>query len=178
MRTNHINLEMEYILETRRLRLRQLVSGDAPFILELLNTPGWIAFIGDKNVRTRLQAKAYILEGPVKSYEVNGFGLYLVERKFDRLPIGMCGLIRRETLEYPDIGFAFLPQFTGQGYAFEIASATLNYARNVIKLPVVLAIVLPANKRSIHLLEKIGLSFQQFITSPKNEELMLFSSQV
>jgi RimJ/RimL family protein N-acetyltransferase len=169
---------MKYILETGRLRLRQLGSEDAPFILELLNSPGWIAFIGDKNVHTALEAREYIMNGPVKSYEVNGFGLYLVERKGDRLPIGMCGLIRRETLEYPDIGFAFLPEFTGKGYAFEIASATMTYAKNVLKLPVVLAIVLPANQRSVQLLEKIGLSFQQFITSPKNEELMLFSSGV
>jgi RimJ/RimL family protein N-acetyltransferase len=169
---------MKYILETGRLRLRQLGSEDAPFILELLNSPGWIAFIGDKNVHTALEAREYIMNGPVKCYEVNGFGLYLVERKGDRLPIGMCGLIRRETLEYPDIGFAFLPEFTGKGYAFEIASATMTYAKNVLKLPVVLAIVLPANQRSVQLLEKIGLSFQQYITSPKNEELMLFSSGV
>lgn len=168
---------MKYILQTERLNLREFTNDDAAFILELVNSPGWLQFIGDRNVRTTEQAIAYLENGPIKSYRENGFGLGMVETKNNKLPIGMCGIIKRNTLENPDIGFAFLPQFMGKGYAFEIAHATLAYATRQLKLPTIYAITVPYNIRSIGLLEKIGLKFIKKINAPKdNEELLLYSN--
>ena len=104
------------VIETERLTLRQLTSDDAPFILQLLNDPAWLRFIGDRGVRTVEDAKRYILTGPVVMYERLGFGLYMTERKSDRVPMGICGLIKRDDLADIDIGFVFLPQFRGCGY--------------------------------------------------------------
>ena len=167
---------MKRILETERLILRQFELTDAKFIVELVNTPRWIEFIGDRNIRAQEAAITYLQNGPMKSYEENGFGLSMVELK-DGTPIGMCGILRRDTLESPDLGFSFLPQFMGKGYAFEIADATLNYAKTELNLGPILAITVPTNKKSIRLLEKIGLRFKQIIyNTEKNEELMVFST--
>jgi RimJ/RimL family protein N-acetyltransferase len=106
----------------------------------------------------------YLTEGPIRGYERNGFGLCLAERKEDGTPIGGCGLIQREALEDVDIGFALLPSYEGQGYAFEAASATMAYGRNVLKLKRIVAIVTPDNARSIRLLERLGLSYERRIT--------------
>ena len=168
---------METILETERLLSRQFTIEDTKFIIRLLNTPGWLQFIGDRNVRTEEEAKNYLLNAPIKSFKENGFGLGMVFLKSSGEPIGMCGLIKREALQGVDIGFAFLPEYSGMGYAQEIALATLLYAKEKLNLPVVLAIVMPQNTRSIHLLKKIGLQFQKMIRLAKDgEELMLFSS--
>ena len=167
----------KYILETERLSLREFTIHDTAFIIELLNTPGWIEFIGDRNIKTTEQAKGYLQNGPIKSYELNGFGLSLVEIKTSKTGIGMCGIIKRDNLENPDIGFAFLPEFTGKGFAFEMANATMNYAKDILKLPTIFAITIPSNERSIKLLKKIGLKFSRTFTFPDDgEELMLFSS--
>jgi len=168
---------MEHILETERLRLRKFTLDDTDFIIRLLNSPGWLEFIGDRNVKTKKEAEAYLINGPMKSYEVNGYGLCMVEIKDHNTPIGMCGIINRANMEGQDIGFAFLTEYIGLGYGYEIASATLDYAMNELKLPRVLAITLPTNKPSIKLLEKIGLRFQKNFTFPDEiEELMLFSN--
>jgi RimJ/RimL family protein N-acetyltransferase len=164
---------MNYILETERLRLKEFTLNDTKFIIELLNSPGWLEFIGDRNVKTEEQAIAYLQNGPLKSYQENGFGLYLVERKEDGRSIGMCGLIKRLHLEHPDIGFAFLPDFMGNGYAFEITSATLAFATEKLNLPKISAITLPNNSRSIRLLEKIGLRFTKPFYFPNSEEELL-----
>jgi len=167
---------MNRILETERLVLRQFELTDAKFIVELVNTPGWLEFIGDRNIRTEEAAIHYLQYGPMKSYKDNGFGLCLVELK-EGTSIGMCGILKRDTLENPDIGFSFLPEFMGKGYAFEIADAVINYAKNSLKLKTIFAITVPTNKRSIQLLEKIGLKFSKTIYTPvDNEELMLFST--
>lgn len=163
------------VLETERLRLRQFTLDDTKFIIELLNSPGWIEFIGDRNVKTEEQAIQYLQNGPMKSYEENGYGLSLVESK-DGLPIGMCGIIRRAKLEHPDIGFAFLNEFTGKGYGYEIATATLNYAIDNLKLPKIVAITVPHNIKSIKLLEKIGMKFVKRFTNENDEELFLFEN--
>jgi RimJ/RimL family protein N-acetyltransferase len=168
---------MNYILETERLILRQFTINDAKFIIELVNSPGWIENIGDRNIKTEEQAREYLQNGPLKSYEVNGFGLSLVEMKTDRTPIGMCGILKRDNLENPDIGFAFLPEFTGKGFAFEIANATMTFAKDTLKLPTIFAITIPTNKPSIKLLGKIGLTFSKTFNFPNdNKELMLFSN--
>lgn len=152
------------ILETTRLRLRHLSPEiDAEFILELLNDPSFIRYIGDKGVRDRDAARGYIIDGPVKSYDAHGFGLNLVELKADGTPIGICGVLKRDTLPDPDIGFAFLPAYWNQGYAFESAAAIIAHARAVLGLNRILAITTPDNESSAKLLGKIGLRFEKMI---------------
>jgi RimJ/RimL family protein N-acetyltransferase len=169
---------MPYILETERLRLREFTLADKLFIIELVNSPGWLKFIGDRNIRTEEQAGAYLENGPLKSYKNFGFGLSLVELKDSSQPIGMCGLLKRVDLENPDIGFAFLSEFTGKGFAFEIANATMVYAKDVLNQNLILAVTLPENKSSIKLLEKIGMSFRKPIRFPNQSmDLMLYSNQ-
>ena len=164
-------------LHSVRLNLRELTLEDAPFILELVNTPNWLAGIGDRGVQNLFAAKTYIQNGPMRSYSEHGYGLWRVELREDRTPIGICGLVRRAGLTGPDIGFAFLPSHEGQGYAFEAAMATLQYADQVLQLPPVLAVVAPTNLRSIKLLERIGMTFKESIVLPGDtEELMLFGS--
>jgi RimJ/RimL family protein N-acetyltransferase len=168
---------MKQILETDRLRLREFNNEDTAFIISLLNSEGWLKFIGDRHVRTPDQAKAYLENGPLKSYLENGYGLSLVERKEDNKPIGMCGILNRDTLGNPDIGFAFLPEFNGNGYAFEIVSATMLYAKEKLTLPKVLAITLPDNTRSISLLKKIGFTFKKTIRLPDGtQDLSLYEN--
>ncbi len=167
---------MKKILETSRLLLRELNTGDAAFILTLLNTPTWLKFIGDRGVKNLDDAKNYILNGPVKSYTEKGFGLYLIELKDWTAPIGMCGLIKRDFLPDPDIGFALLPEFEGKGYGYESASAVLSYGRNNLGLQKIAAITVKENVNSIHLLEKIGLREEGTVVYPgTDDELLLFS---
>jgi len=153
------------MIETRRLRLRQLTVSDAGFIRNLLNQPSWLRFIGDKNVHTFADARRYIEHGPMASYQRSGFGLYRVglrgEGNRANRSIGICGLIQRDTLDDVDIGFAFLPECCGAGYAFEAAAATLNYAKDVAGLNRVVAITAPDNLRSIQLLQKLGMTFER-----------------
>ena len=164
------------VLETKRLTLRRLSTEDAAFMLELLNDPAWLRFIGDRGVRTLEDARGYILNGPVAMYQRVGFGLYLVELKQSATPIGICGLIKRVGLEDIDIGFAFLPAFCGQGYAYESASAIMTYAQDTLGLNRVVAITAPDNQRSIKLLKKLGLSFEEMLRLGEDQpEVMLFA---
>lgn len=149
------------VLETNRLVLRCLGMDDAEFIFKLLNEPSFLRYIGDKGVRSLDDARKYILQGPVDSYERFGFGLYLAELKQTRVPIGICGFLKRASLQDVDIGFAFLPQFWQQGYAFESASAVMAYGRDVLRLRRIVAITNPDNDASIRLLEKLGLRFER-----------------
>ena len=163
------------ILETERLILREYTLDDASFIIDLVNTPDWIKYIGDKNIRSIDDAKKYVENGFLKSYKENGFGLSMVEIKNSGTPIGMCGLIKRDTLDDVDIGFAFLPEYAQKGYGFEIASATLEHAKTELGLKKLVAITVQDNKASIRLLEKLGLKFEKKIRMPNDsEELMLF----
>ena len=165
------------MLETNRLTIRELSVDDAAFILRLLNEPSFLRFIGDKQVRTLADARQYILNGPCDSYKKNGFGLYLVQLKSSKTPLGICGLLRRETLPDVDIGFAFVPEFWNQGYAFESAAATISYAKDVLKLPRIVAITNKDNDASAKLLAKLGLHFERLIKLTNNdEEIRLFSS--
>lgn len=165
------------ILETERLTLRELTVDDAAFILELLNDPDWLRFIGDKGVRTLEDARGYIEKGPMDMYARLGFGLFLSELKDGKVPIGMCGLIKRDALEDVDIGFAFLPAFRGKGYALEAASAVLALGRNRFRLSRIVAITHPDNVDSGKLLERLGLRFERMIRlSPGDSEVRLFGS--
>jgi RimJ/RimL family protein N-acetyltransferase len=165
--------------DTARLRLRELVEDDAAFILELVNDPSWLRYIGDKGVRDLVGARAYIDKGPRASYAQHGFGLWRVERLADGEAIGLCGLIKRETLDAVDIGFAFLPAHTGQGHGFEAANAVVQYARTVLRLPRLVAIVSPDNRASIRVLEKLGLQFQKtFKMSADAPDTALFACEL
>lgn len=167
------------MIETARLALRQLTNDDAAFILELVNDPDWLAFIGDRRVHNLDDASAYITNGPLAMYAAQGFGLYLVELKATGAPIGMCGLIKRDFLEDVDIGFAFLARYRGQGYAFEAAAATLAYAADALGRERVVAIVAQENHRSARLLEKLGFHFERMMQYPgETEELRLFACQI
>jgi RimJ/RimL family protein N-acetyltransferase len=154
------------ILETRRLVLRRLTAADAAFILELLNEPAFLENIGDRGARTLADARRYIARGPVASYRKFGFGLYLVERKDSGTPIGICGLLKRESLDDVDIGFAFLRRHWSQGYARESAAAVMHYGWTKLRLPRIVAITKPTNQASIALLEKLGLRFEKSIPLP------------
>ena len=163
------------VLETDRLLLRHLTSDDAEFVLELLNEPSWLRFIGDRGVRTLDDARAYIVNGPVAMYERHGVGLYLVELKSDGVPLGICGLIRRETLEDIDIGFAFVPRHWGKGYALESAAAVLEHGRHTLALRRIVAITSLDNDSSIRLLEKLGMTFERTMRMPgEDEDVKLF----
>jgi RimJ/RimL family protein N-acetyltransferase len=147
--------QMTPVFETERLTLRHFVHDDAPLVLELLNDPLWIRFIGDRKVRTLEEARGY-LDKPIRSYAEHGYGLYHVARKSDGVALGMCGLVKRDTLPHADVGFAFLERFRGAGYAREATRGTLQYARATLGLGTLLAIVSPGNQRSASLLAKLG----------------------
>jgi len=156
-----------------------MIERDADFILELLNDPSFIRYIGDRKVRTLEGAKAYITNGPVASYAQNGFGLYLVELKESGESMGMCGLIRRNTLQDVDIGYAFLPKYWSQGYAFEAAQEMKRYAREELGLKRLLAVVDPENPASIHLLEKLGMKFEKMVRLTQDDiDLKLFAVEL
>ncbi len=165
------------VLETERLILRQLTIDHAEFVLELLNEPSFLQYIGDRGVRNLEDAREYILNRLITSYERNGFGLYLVELREGRIPIGISGLVKRATLPDADIGFAFLPAYWSKGYALESAAAVMNYARETLKLDRILAITSPDNEASAKLLGKIGLRFERMIKlSEDADEVKLFTT--
>jgi RimJ/RimL family protein N-acetyltransferase len=165
------------ILETERLILREVDKDDDAFMLDLLNQPSFIKYIGDRNVRNLEQSRDFIENRYRASYRDNGFGLYAVELKENQTPIGICGFVRRDTLPDADIGFAFLPQFERKGYAFESAAAIMDYGRKVLGLKRVLAITSVDNESSGKLLSKLGFKFDGIVTLGNDtEEIKLFSS--
>jgi RimJ/RimL family protein N-acetyltransferase len=164
------------VIETERLLLRELDLDDAAFILELLNEPAFLRFIGDKGVRTLDGARDYMRKGPIDSYGRHGFGLYAACLP-DGTPIGICGLVKRDGLDDADVGFAFLSRHCAKGYAAESASAVLVHARRVLRLPRIVAIASPENRGSIAVLEKIGLRFERMIRlEDVGPELKMFAS--
>lgn len=167
------------VLETDRLRLRRLSPDDAGFILRLLNEPSFIENIGDRGVRTLDDARSYISNGPVASYEKFGFGLWLVELKGSGAPVGICGLLKREALADPDLGYALLPEYWSRGYAFEAASAVKTYAGAGLGLARLSAVTDAGNHGSIRLLEKLGFRYVETVRlSDGSPELKLFASDV
>jgi len=165
------------VLETDRLLLRHLSDADAEFVLELLNEPSFIRYIGDKQVRTLEDARGYIRDGPIKSYEMYGVGLNLVLLKSDSAPVGICGILKRDTLPDPDIGFAFVPAYWHQGYACEAAAAVMQHAREELGCQRILAITTLDNEASGRLLGKIGLRFERVVKlSEDAAEVKLYTS--
>src|SRR5262245_13066999 len=160
-----------------RVRLRGFQLDDVAFVRQLLNEPSFLQHIGDKGVRTLEDARHYILTGPLASYERLGFGLYVVESRKSGEAMGICGLLKREALDDVDLGFAFLPRFWSQGYAFESASAVLAHARTALGLSRIVAIVSPGNTASIGLLEKLGFRAEGITRlAPDSAEVLLFGS--
>jgi len=167
------------ILETPRLVLREFTHEDDAFVLRLLNEPSWLRFIGDRGVRTLPDARRYLDDGPRRSYARNGFGLWCVVPKGGDAPVGMCGLIRRDTLPDVDVGFAFLPEAWGRGYARESAAAVLDHARDVLGLRRVLAITDPENAASIRVLERVGMRREGTVRMPgETIDLLLFGRKL
>lgn len=154
------------ILETERLILRKLTLDDAAFFLELMNEPDFIKNVADRGLRTEEDAARYLSEKVLPTYERFGFGSYHVELKESKTAIGICGLLKRDTLDDADIGFSILQRFGGNGYAYEAAVAVLNYGRAVLGLGHICGVTAPGNRTSIHLLEKLGLKFQRKIHLP------------
>jgi len=165
---------MTPILRSARLELRELELEDDEFILKLLNEDGFLRFIGDKGVRTRDDAREYLTKGPIDSYRRYGFGLYLTSLR-GGMPIGMCGLVKRDSLPDVDVGFAFLQQYWSKGYAAESAAAVLAYGKKQLRLSRIVAITAPGNHGSIAVLQKIGLRFERMIRlTGDSQELKLF----
>ncbi|MEO8152674.1 MAG: GNAT family N-acetyltransferase [Rhizobacter sp.] len=151
---------MTPVLQTERLQLRHFDANDADFIVALLNDPGWIQHIGDRGVRTADDARPWIATRLTEVYERQGFGFWAVQRHGDAEPIGLCGLIKRDTLEHVDVGYAFMPRFRGQGYAREAVQACLRHGRDVLGLTRILAITSPANEASQRVLEASGMRLE------------------
>ncbi|MCP3060058.1 GNAT family N-acetyltransferase [Myxococcus sp. K38C18041901] len=163
------------VVETERLVLRRVTHEDAAFILGMLNEPSWLRFIGDRGVRTLEAAHDYIKTVPLTQYAQLGYGLYLVEGRKDGASMGLCGLLKRDALEHPDIGFAFMPAYWNQGYAREAAEAVLRHAREDHAISRIAAIVSKDNVSSIKLLERLGLRFERYMRLPgASEDISLY----
>ncbi|MGB0894356.1 MAG: GNAT family N-acetyltransferase [Parashewanella sp.] len=156
-------------LTTERLSLRRMNDDDKDFIHLLLNTPGYLKFIGDNKVRTIEHAKAYLVNGPKTSYQQFGFGYYVVELKKTGEAIGMCGLAKREFLPFADIGYAYFPRYWGKGYAKEAAKAVFEYGYNTLGINRIMGVVHPENPGSQHVLASLGLRYIRDIWLPDEE---------
>ena len=167
------------VLETERLILRRFTVDDDAFILELLNDPAWLRFIGDKGVKTLADARGYLRKGPIDMYARLGFGAYLAMRKSDGVAMGLCGLIKREELPDVDLGFAFLPSYRSMGYGYESASAVMVHARKAFGLTRLVAITSPDNVVSARLLEKLGFVYEKMVNLAEGTpEVRLFAASV
>ncbi|RED53849.1 GNAT family N-acetyltransferase [Aestuariispira insulae] len=160
--------------ETERLNLRLLGEEDAAFLLELWNDPGFIKNIRDKKIRTLDQALEEVRNVILPGHETNGFGMYRISRKGDDTPIGVCGLVKRDNFENADLGYAFLPDYLGMGYAAEAAAYVLDEARDRLGMNRVVGIVSPDNEPSIRLLEKCGFIFERMFVYEEGEEPIRF----
>jgi RimJ/RimL family protein N-acetyltransferase len=166
------------ILETNRLSLREVTVDDGQFIFDLLNTPKFKKYIGDRGVNSVEESREFIDTKYRQSYTDHGYGLYAVETKDGGEPVGLCGFVRRDTLPGPDIGFAFLPEFEGKGYGFESAKAIMDFGRDTLGFTDLFAITSQDNEVSGKLLEKLGFTFGELISMPNGETLKLFKTHL
>jgi RimJ/RimL family protein N-acetyltransferase len=160
------------VVETERLVLRHLEPTDTAFILALVNDADWLAYIGDRGIHTLDEARDYIENGPMAMYAQRGHGLLLVERRIDGVPMGICGLLKRDTLDDVDLGFAMLPEFRGVGYVAEAAAASLRLGRDALGLRRVVAITVPENAASSRVLVKVGMRFERALDAPSGGRLL------
>lgn len=164
------------MFETERLQLRNYTLRDAPFVYDLLNSEGWLKHIGDRNIKTVSDAENYIQSNYFSIYEKYGYGPYLVTLKETGVPIGSAGLYKRDGLDHPDVGYAFLPEYWNRGFAFEATDAVMKFALNQLHITKILGITLPENTSSLKLLKKLGLSQIGNYTYEDGESLLLFSN--
>ncbi|HNT80581.1 MAG TPA: GNAT family N-acetyltransferase [Bacteroidia bacterium] len=165
------------MITTERTVLRELSHGDFEFIIELLNSEDWIRFIGDRKVFTKEDAIRYMDNGPIKSYRSNKMGLYLASCIEDQKPIGLCGVFKREEDSMPELGFAFLKEYEGKGYAHETAQACMDDVKQRLEIETICAITVAYNHRSIRLLEKLGFTFdRKFKMDNDPEELLMYKT--
>lgn len=166
------------ILQSERLAFYLLTQADAELMLRLLNEESFIQNIGDRGVRTLAQAEQYLQDGPLRSYQNHGFGMYRLVRKSDGVNIGLAGLVYREYLGIPDVGYALLPEFSGAGYASEAALAVYHYGKNKLQLPEIVGIVAPDNLPSKKILEKLGLvTLKQVLSADTQKWLDYYTEQ-
>jgi RimJ/RimL family protein N-acetyltransferase len=163
-----------FIAETPRLQLRRVKLSDAEFFHRLLNEPSWLENIGDRGVRSAAEAVVYIRKQIWEPYRSSGFGMYLVQRKEDGAPIGLCGLVQRDFLEYPDLGFALLPEHVGQGYALEAAQSVIALVESRWGIGQLCAITKGENSKSVRLLERLGFHRERSCAIPNGEMLELY----
>jgi ribosomal-protein-alanine N-acetyltransferase len=164
------------ITESERITLREVEQADDHFILELLNDPDWIRFIGDRKVHTLADAREFIRTRFESAYKEHGIGLWLMVEKSTGKAIGICGLVNRQGLEDIDLGYALLPQYRGQGFAFEAANASLQYGNERLGLGRIVAITAPGNRSSCELLERLGFHYERRMVLPgEQEELLLYA---
>lgn len=164
------------VIQTERLRLERIDERDAGLMLAIWNDPDFIRYVGDRGIRTEPEALKAMQEGALKQWSELGYGAYGISKLGETETLGICGLFKRENLDDPDIGYGFLPNHCGGGYAFEAACAVRDHARDVMGLPRICAIVSADNARSIHLLEKLGMSQTGTVRMPdEDEELLLYS---
>ena len=149
------------LFETERLVLYEMTSDHAGCLYKLMNDSAWLQFIGDSNINSVEAAKDYITFKIRASYEEFGFGFYLTSLKEDDTPIGVCGLVKRPSMEHVDVGFAFMPDYRKKGYGYESASAIIDYAKSELDIDYIVAITDLDNIGSIKLLEKLGLKFEK-----------------
>ncbi len=168
------------VTSTKRLIISKVTLNDAPFFVELMNTPSWLKYIGDRNIKSVKDAKSHLKNGILKSYQESGYGFYKVAQKIEPdKAIGIVGLVKRKELEHTDIGFGFLPDYEGKGFGFESSIAIMGLAKNIFKLEKVCAITNPKNKSSIHLLEKLDFSFEKKVKPfDDGKELLLFAKDL
>lgn len=163
------------VRETERLRLRWVTLDDAQFMFDLVNDPDWLRFVGDRNIHDLDASRKFITSSFLASYAKNGFGLFLTEQRADGLAVGINGIVKRDGLAGPDVGFALLPAYRGLGYAHEAGVASLDFARQVLGLRSILAITDKDNASSGKVLNGLGLHFKEMVTLPgQDKELRLF----
>ena len=170
--------DADWLIETERLRLRPVTVDDTELMLAIWNDPAFIRNVSDRGIRTVEQAREAIESGAQKLFEDYGYGPYCMSLKSDGTLIGICGLFKRDNLEDPDIGFGVLPDYCGNGYAGEAAAAVVNFARNELGITALTAIVSPTNAPSVGLIKKLGLTFDQMITMPGDDDAICLYSKV
>ena len=151
------------IVETARLRIRETTVDDAAFILRLVNEPSFLSNIGDKGVRDLVDAKRFIEEGPWRRGQRPGYGQFVVELSESGIPAGICGILYREALDVTDVGFAFLPEHWGCGYAFEAAEAVMRYGYSTLGVGKIVGLTSEENLPSIRVLKKLGMKYEQTV---------------
>lgn len=165
----------QVLIETPRIIIEPITLNDAAFFVYLVNSPGWLQFIGDRNIKDEAAARRFLENGFLRSYTENQFGYYIVRIKENQDPIGICGFLKKPSLENPDFGFAFLPNFGGRGYAYEACQAVLEYGFQTFGFDVLDAVTMPDNVRSIRLLHKLNFHMvRQVKADPAEDALVLF----